>query len=250
MIWRDGRGVFEAEVGGLVVRGWSSTVEDTAALLARYGIAASELAGAAVSREVAAAEWDHVRAGKLEHDAEDWHESFQAVAEGPERQVLREQLFQLRTRIPAEPQDLVAWLGEQTEQVNATAPQVGEVAVFDGKASVGYEPSREPEACSECLCWIDPRSIVSTPDRRWGEFDRMEVGRRSLVGFCETLRAADTTAGLEDWIDDFTIGRLRGAITPAAADMITAGPVPLDRDLIPTRETGHAAGQGHERETE
>ncbi|MEU2043690.1 hypothetical protein [Nocardia niwae] len=216
--------MFEVEVGGLVVRGWSSTVEDMAALLARYGVAASELGGAAVSREVAAAEWDDVRAGKLEHDAEHWHGWLQAVAEGPERQVLREQLSQLRTRIPAEPQDLVAWLGEQTEQVNATAPQVGEVAVFDGKGSVGYEPSRELEACSECLCWVDPRAIVSTPDRRWGEFDRMEVGRRSLVGFCETLRAADTTAGLEDWIDAFTIGRLRQPVRLTRVEG-PAGPV-------------------------
>ncbi|MEU5764155.1 hypothetical protein [Nocardia sp. NPDC047648] len=209
MIWRDGRGVFEAEVGALVVRGWSSTVEDMAALLARYGVAASELADAAVSPVVAAAEWDHVRAGKLERDAEDWHTRLRAVAVGPERQVLRGRLGQLRNRIPAEPTDLAAWLGEQTEQVNATAPQVGEVAVFDGKGSVGYEPSREPEACSECLCWVDPRAIVSTPDRRWGDFDRMEAGRRSLVGFCETLRVADTAAALEEWIDDFTIGRLR-----------------------------------------
>ncbi|MGY1965521.1 hypothetical protein ACW9HH_14860 [Nocardia gipuzkoensis] len=216
--------MFEAEVGGLLVRGWSSTVEDMAALLARYGVTASELAGAAVSREVAAAEWDHVCAGKLEHDAEGWNERFQAVAERPEREVLRERLSQLRTRIPAESQELAEWLGEHTGRVNATAPQVGEVMVFDGKGSVGYEPSRDPVAASECLCWVDPRAIVSTPDRRWGEFDRMETGRRSLTGFCETLRAADTAAGLEDWIDDFTIGRLRQPVRLTRVEG-PAGPV-------------------------
>ncbi|WP_159850774.1 hypothetical protein [Nocardia sp. CY41] len=82
--------MFEAEVGGLVVRGWSSTAQDMAALLARYGVAESESTGAAGSREVAAAEWGHVRAGKLEHDAEDWNEWFRAVAEGLERELLRE----------------------------------------------------------------------------------------------------------------------------------------------------------------
>lgn len=228
MIWRDGRGVFEAEVGDLVVRGWSSTAQDMAALLARYGVTAAELDHPAVSKEGAAAEWDHVQAGKLEHDAEDWDEWFEAVAEGYERETLREALSQLRTRIPAEPSEVIEWLGEHTGRVNASAPQVDEVAVFEGHGSVQYEPSSEPDSGSECLRWVDPRTIVSTPDRRWGEFDRMEPRRRSLTGFCETLRAADTAATLEDWIDDFTLGRLRQPVRLTRVEG-PAGPVHMLR---------------------
>uniref|UniRef100_UPI003F49935F hypothetical protein n=1 Tax=Nocardia suismassiliense TaxID=2077092 RepID=UPI003F49935F len=142
VITRDDRGVFEALLAdGRFVRGWAATVEEMVAILCRYGETEPYLAGTAVSTVVAADDLDNVCAGKLYDHSEEWDERLDAAAIGPQRVMLREKLIRLWARVPADPEQLRAWLGELTDQVNAAAPQVKEVSVFDCPGTVAYERS-------------------------------------------------------------------------------------------------------------
>ncbi|OBA52974.1 hypothetical protein A5789_02445 [Nocardia sp. 852002-51101_SCH5132738] len=208
VITRDEHGVFEARWGGeRFVRGWSATAGEMVAILHRYGLVEPDLTAAGVSAApVDASEGD--RAGRLDGDCEEWHRLLRSRADGPQRARLREALVALRTQIPADRGELRMWLAERTEMVNAQAPQVDRVAVFQNGGPVRCDSGPEFPARSECLEWVDPRAIVSTVDRVWGSFDRSERNRRSLDAFCLSLCAADSGPKLEAWIDDFTIGRL------------------------------------------
>ncbi|MRH93313.1 hypothetical protein GFY24_38870 [Nocardia sp. SYP-A9097] len=207
MITRDGRGVFEAWLAdGRFVRGWSPTVAEMAVILRRYGVAESELVGPEVST-VTVAEPERLRWGRLDDgEFEVWEERLRAAADGPELTRLREALLQLRSRIPADPVQRRAWLAECLAPVNAAAPQVGQVAAFHGAGVRNCGRAREAEARSECLQWVDPVAVISTLDRTWGVFDRMEKRRRSLDGFCETLLAADSEEEFEQWVEGFAMG--------------------------------------------
>ncbi|MGV9836577.1 hypothetical protein ACWDUL_20645 [Nocardia niigatensis] len=182
------------------------------------------LTGQAISTEVAAEELDHVLAGALDADSEEWNMMLRAAADGPQRDLLREALSKLHTQIPADGEQAAQWLAGHIDPVNASAPHVGTVAVFGGAGAVRCKRGPEFDARSESLEWVNPHAVVSTPDRVWGEFDRAELDRRSLHSFCTTLRAADTAPRLERWIDEFTIGRLW---QPVRLDRIEgpAGPV-------------------------
>ncbi|WP_280393099.1 hypothetical protein [Nocardia brasiliensis] len=216
--------MFEVQLGDRFVRGWAATVGEMAELLRRYGVAGSALAGPQVSTVVAPADFDHACDGVLDDHSVQWHARLRSVADGPQRAVLREALSELRARIPAELAELRGWLAEQAAPVNATAPQVGAVAVFEGTGLVRYSTGGGFEAGSQCLAWVDPQAIVSTVDRVWGEFDRSEPHRRSLEGFCTSLRAAGTAAALEAWIDEFVIGRLNQPVRLTRVEG-PAGPV-------------------------
>lgn len=209
MISRDESGVFEARWGSDgFVRGWSATAGEMTAILHRYGVGESEMIGPAVST-VTVEQPERARAGRLDDDDQEWNRLLRSRADGPQRGQLREALTALRHRIPGgDGAELRGWLAQRTEVVNAEAPQVDQVAVFQGGGSVRCESEPGFPARSECLEWVDSRAIVSTVDRVWGSFDRMERHRRSLDAFCLSLRAADSAAALEAWIDDFTIGRL------------------------------------------
>ncbi|WP_280310360.1 hypothetical protein [Nocardia abscessus] len=203
MITRDVRGVFEAWLGDRYVRGWAATVQEMGALLARYGVQEGALAKPSVSQAVAAEDLDHWRAGRLGNDRQEWERLVRSAADRPERGLLRDALAALRTRIPQpgeraaamfrvrdpEPgEQLVAWLDEKTERVQIAAPQVDHVAAFESSRGVPW--SRDgSSARAYCLEW-DSATILTTPDPRWGEFDRAEPARRSLAGFRVTLHAA------------------------------------------------------------
>ncbi|MFC8042194.1 hypothetical protein [Nocardia sp. NPDC057353] len=200
MLWRDVRGVFEARVGERVVRGWAPTVEDMAALLRRYGATATT--GPVVSLAPAAAHLDHVRAGHLDQDP-GWPRLLRAAADRPQRDILRAGLVQLRDRIPAAEPELRDWLHARIAAVDAAAPLVERIAVFDGTPPVPYLPADGPQAGAQSLDWIDPRTVLALPARA------REVGdddRWSLAGFCRTLRAVGGEPELRSWMDDFLLG--------------------------------------------
>ncbi|MBF6333473.1 hypothetical protein [Nocardia transvalensis] len=224
MITRDEQGVFEASLDdGRFVRGWSPTAEEMRVILGRYGVRASEMDGPAVSSAVVE-EPDRVYATRLDDGSEAWDRRVRAGADAPQRAVLRDALSQLRSRIPADPEALSGWLAAEAESVNVTAPQVDAVSVFHRPGAVRCRDSRAYEAVSECLEWVDTRAVLSTPDRVWGTFARMGADRRSLAGFCTSLKEADSAQGLEAWIDDFVIGRLRQPVQLVRVEG-PAGPV-------------------------
>ncbi|MGW0356132.1 hypothetical protein ACWDXV_18190 [Nocardia nova] len=136
VITRDEHGVFEACWGGeRFVRGWSATVGEMVAILHRYGLVEPDLTAAGVSAApVDDSEGD--RAGRLDGDYEEWHRLLRSRADGPQRARLRDALVALRTQIPADRGGLRMWLAERTEMVNAQAPQVDRVAVFQNGGPV------------------------------------------------------------------------------------------------------------------
>ncbi|UGT63663.1 hypothetical protein [Nocardia asteroides] len=200
MLWRDVRGVFEARVGERVVRGWAPTVEDMATLLRRYGATATT--GPVVSLAPAPADLDHVRAGHLDQDP-GWPRLLRAAADRPQRDTLRAGLGQLRDRIPAGEPELRDWLYASIAEVDAAAPLVERLAVFDGTPPVPYVPADGPRAGAQSLDWVDPRTVLAVPGRARALTDD---DRWSLAGFCRTLRVAETEPELRSWMDDFLLG--------------------------------------------
>ncbi|MGC4989915.1 hypothetical protein [Nocardia salmonicida] len=224
MISRDEQGVFEARWGGdQFVRGWSATADELTTILHRYGIESPDLTGPEVVT-VTVERPEEVRGGWLDDDVDEWNRLLRSRADGPQRAGLREALRALRDEMPADDADFRRWLTQRTAVVNAEAPQVDRVAVFQGGGPVRCDPGPGLPARSECLEWVNPQAIVSTVDKIWGEFDRMERHRRSLDAFCLSLRAADSAPLLEAWIDDFTIGRLRQPVQLVRVEG-PAGPV-------------------------
>lgn len=224
VISRDDRGVFEARWDDdRFVRGWSSTTDEMAEILLRYGIATHELTSSAVSTATVDTPMP-TRAGRLDDDNDEWTRLLRSRADSPHRAQLRDALVALRARIPTDNDELRNWLAQRTEMVNATAPQVGQIAVFQNGGPVTCDSDPDAPSRSECLDWIDARAILSTVDRVWGRFDRAERHRRSLDAFCLSLRAADSAQALETWIDGFTIGRARHPVQLVRVEG-PAGPV-------------------------
>ncbi|WP_132370459.1 hypothetical protein [Nocardia alba] len=216
--------MFEVRWGGdRFMRGWSATADELTTILHRYGIPDPDLTNPDVST-MTVENPEEVRTGRLDDDIDEWNRLLRSRADGPQRAQLREALVALRDQIPADGAELRRWLAQRAEVVNAEAPQVDRVAVFQGGSPVRCDPGPEFPAWSECLEWVDSQTIVSTVDRVWGSFDRMERHRRSLDAFCLSLRAADSAPLLEAWIDDFTIGRLRQPVQLVRVEG-PAGPV-------------------------
>lgn len=223
MIQRSDTGVFTARLGEGDLRGWSATVSEMETILVRLGLDPTTASGSSVSKAVVAENYDLLQDARLDHPYDQWIQRLRAAAEQPERVLLRKALKALRYEIPVpgpraaqmrwvpDPDpgaELQAWLSARVAQVNAAAPQVGQIAVFGSKA---VPQEREGSAArASYLDWVDPVRIVTTPDREhWGKFDRAEPVRRSLAEFCVTLHAATTPSELEVWIDRLVIGGLR-----------------------------------------
>ncbi|MFD4406699.1 hypothetical protein ACFWPH_28450 [Nocardia sp. NPDC058499] len=249
MIERADSGVFTAHVGGFDLRGWSATADEMEAILRRLGFDGAAVSGPSVSPAVAAEEAEGIRQAQLDHCLDQWVQRLRAVADRPERAVLRDVLVALRADMPApgpraaqmlwdrDPDpgaELLAWLGERVARVNATAPQVGQDITVFGSRAVPQDRDG-PEARAYYLDWVDPELIVTTPDpEQWGAFDRAEPARRSLAGFCVTLHAAATPEALEAWIDRLVIGDKRY-------------PVPLERVEGPAGPVYAVRGDGTHR---
>lgn len=225
MIQRTDTGVFTAQFGGRDLHGWSATVDEMQTILVRLGLDATT-ADSSVSRAVVDESDELPPDCVLDLPLDKQVHRLRAAADRPERAVLREALAALREEMPTpgphaaqmacvrDPDpgtELQAWLCEHAARVNATAPQVRQIAVFDSKAMP--QRSAGTAARADYLEWVNPTQIVSTPDpERWGEFDRTEPTRRSLAEACVALHQATTPAELEAWIDRRWIGGVTQAV--------------------------------------
>ncbi|MGW5455663.1 hypothetical protein [Nocardia sp. NPDC003979] len=236
MIQRTTRGLFTARIGARDIRGWSATVEEMQAILGRFGLDATD-AGSAISREIIADNKSAPTDCELELPQDQRMHQLRAAADGPQRALLREALVELRDTMPTpgphaarmkfvpDPDpgaELQAWLSERAAGVNASAPQVGQIAVF-GSAAVPQKDSGSA-ARAEYLDWIDPTPIVSTADLEWGMFKCADPTRRSLAEVFVALHQATTPAELEAWIERRWIG---GGAQPVKLVRVegSAGPI-------------------------
>lgn len=203
---RTDRGAFQARVDGRQLHGWSATVGEMREVLCRFGVDPAVVTGADVSEVEAAEDLDNLLTARL--DRSDWIAEVREAAGGPQRSVLRDRFATIRDQLPS-PDVLEDWLATRAEQVNAAAPQVERLSVFEGDSSIRYVHAKTIGAIAGYLDWVDPRLVVSTLDLTWGVFDRAEPHRRSLVGACAALRAAGDAAGLDRRIDDFLFGLMQ-----------------------------------------
>ncbi|WP_157116511.1 hypothetical protein [Nocardia vaccinii] len=222
VLWRSDSGDFSAQVGGHVLTGWSSTAEEMQAILGRFGAMGSLADNAAVSLTRATYDCDGFDAARADRERNESLRRMRAVADGPERVVLKDALERLRSeipcpgpnahmmrwaRVPDPGRELAQWLAGQVDRVNEQPPQVPQIHAF-GSSSLP-QSRRSSSARAQYFGWIDPVQVATTPDHeRWGYFDRSERVRRSLDEFCVTLYAADTPAFLDAWIDRIVFGDL------------------------------------------
>lgn len=237
MIHRTDTGVFTAQFGERDLRGWSATVDEMHTILGRLGIDAST-AGSSISPAVLDERDELPPDCGLDLTLDEWVHRLRAAADRPERAVLREALVALREEMPTpgphaaqmkwvrdpDPgEELQAWLSHRAGRVNAVAPQVPTIAVFDSAALPQKRTGSAARA--DYLDWVDPTRIVSTPDHmQWGSFDRTNPTRRSLAETCVALHQAATPAELDAWIDRRWIG---GTTQPVQLGRVEgpAGPI-------------------------
>lgn len=107
-------------------------------------------------------------------------------------------LGRIRNDLPDSESDLNEWITHRARQLQAQSPQVAAVEAFGGDSAL--EDLSDPRGFrgqAEYCTWIDPRLIISTPDKTWNDFNRRPEVVPTIV---RAVRDARTDHDLAQWI--------------------------------------------------
>ncbi len=200
--WRAD-GFFRAlRCDGTTIKGVASDAEAVAELLRRAGVLEADgpVYHARPNHEVVDAGWS----SEASADVEDLDGEFERQLRQGRPADLTARLESLATQIPAGHGERVELARTRGAELNVSAPQTDSLRLFmppfsdsdvgalgvDGAATRGWATWAE---------WVEPRLLVCTNDKSWGEIDRHDR-RPTVVRVGEWLRDAVADGDVDRWL--------------------------------------------------
>lgn len=220
--WRaDGffRGV---RCDGTTVRGVASDAEAVAELLRRGGVLETDgpIYQARPNHEVVDFGWS----SDASADADDLSWDFEHQLREGRPTDLNARLGALAMQIPDTHAERVELAWDRAASLNASAPQTDSHRVFmppfdDSDIAALGVPDAALRGWATWAEWVEPRLLVSTNDKVWGDIDR-EPRRDTVVRVGEWLRSAVADGDVDRWLrkmftgDPVFLQRLEGPAGP------------------------------------